>query len=62
MFGGGGFMLLIPLLLTVLIFFGVYMIFRRAPKRNDNLEILKIRLAKGEITIEEYENLKNHLK
>lgn len=29
--------------------------------RNDSLEILKTRLAKGEITIEEFERLKGYL-
>lgn len=29
--------------------------------RNDSLEILKIRLAKGEISSEEFERLKGHL-
>lgn len=29
--------------------------------RNDSLEILKIRLAKGEISIEEFERLKDYL-
>lgn len=34
---------------------------RPSADRNDSLEILKIRLAKGEISIEEYETLKKTL-
>ena len=62
LFWGGGLMVLVPLLLAAIIFFAIYLIIKRPAKRNDNMEILKNRLAKGEITVQEYEELKNHLK
>lgn len=65
-FHGGPFTVL---LWVVVIVAAVFFIRRYAPRRQGGggsgaapLEILKMRLARGEITAEEYENLKNKLK
>lgn len=64
-YGGGVFMLIFNVLLVVLVIFVAVKFFRKGFQQGaDNetpLDILKKRLAKGEITKEEFEDLKKVL-
>ncbi|SFA55529.1 putative membrane protein [Anoxybacillus pushchinoensis] len=60
MFGGSFMMVGIMLFWVVLIAVGFYLLYRFINGRKEELspmEILKIRLAKGEISLEEFERL-----
>ncbi|QAV26904.1 hypothetical protein BTDUT50_09870 [Neobacillus thermocopriae] len=60
MFGGSFMMVGIMLFWVVLIAVGYYLLYRFINGRKEELspmEILKIRLAKGEISLEEFERL-----
>lgn len=63
MFGGGMFMWIINLLILALAVFFIVKLLRNNPavKGGEALEILKTRLAKGEITMEEYDTLKKEI-
>lgn len=66
-FGGGFGMLVGLLLLLLLVYLAVKVVGSRgatryhAADRRDSLEILKTRLAKGEINVDEFNTLKNVL-
>ncbi|MFB1050971.1 SHOCT domain-containing protein [Paraliobacillus sp. JSM ZJ581] len=67
--GGGLFMMVVIILLVgYLIYLGVNSQQASNQKKNEQqmepnaLEIAKIRLAKGEITFEEFEQIKQHIK
>ncbi|MBE2941149.1 SHOCT domain-containing protein [Anoxybacillus flavithermus] len=60
MFGGSFMMVGIMLFWVVLIAIGFYLLYRFINGRKEELspmEILKVRLAKGEISLEEFERL-----
>ncbi|ANB61372.1 SHOCT domain-containing protein [Anoxybacteroides amylolyticum] len=60
MFGGSFMMVGIMLFWVVLIAVGFYLLYRFIHDRKEELsplEILKVRLAKGEISLEEFEQL-----
>ncbi|MGE4265657.1 MAG: SHOCT domain-containing protein [Desulfovibrio sp.] len=65
---GGGFGMLVGLLLLLLLVYLAVKVFGsrgatrdHAADRRDSLEILKTRLAKGEINVDEFNTLKNVL-
>ncbi len=60
-YGGGGFGLLILLLLIAGIVLIVRGLTRKEPTSEDPLEVLKRRLARGDISKEQYEELKHAL-
>lgn len=60
--GGGILMFVIPLLFLALVAVGIFILIRKPRKEDNNLDILKNRLAKGEISIEQFEEIKSHLK
>ncbi len=60
-YGGGGFGVLIVLLLIAGIVLIVRGLTRKEPTAEDPLEMLKRRLARGEISKEQYEELKHVL-
>ncbi len=61
-FGGGG-MFIFWIILIAAILFGAYFFYNKNVKGNESsLEILKRRLASGEISQEEYEKLKEQIK
>lgn len=55
-------MFVIPLLFLALVAVGIFILIRKPRKEDNNLDILKNRLAKGEISIEQFEEIKSHLK
>ncbi len=59
---GGGFGLLTFLLLVAGVVLIVLAFARKEPKSSEPLEILKARLAKGEVTKEQFEELRQALK
>lgn len=66
MWGGWGLMGVGMLIVGVLIVAGSYFLFTeftrsRTSRRNDALEIAKLRYAQGEITLEEFEQIKRNL-
>jgi len=66
MWGGWGLMGMGMIILGVLIVVGSYLILTeftrsRTSRRNDALEIVKLRYARGDITLEEFERIKRNL-
>lgn len=64
MFGGSFMMVGIMLFWVVLIAIGFYLLYRFINDRKEELspiEILKVRLAKGEISLDEFEQLSKKL-
>jgi putative membrane protein len=64
MFGGSAMMVGMMLFWVLLIAVGLYLLYRFINDRKEELspiEILKVRLAKGEITLDEFEQLSKKL-
>ncbi len=62
-FGGMGFLMAIPVIAIVLILLVVLGTFDRTyPPRSSAMEVLRLRLARGEITLEEYTRLEEELR